>query len=68
MKKLEDGLYNLNGFLIERNTYYGGATGTALKVCWEVQNSKGWAVRDLDAFPTLKSAKNYILKYAHELK
>jgi hypothetical protein len=68
MKKLEDGLYEFGDFLIERNNYYGGATGEALKVCWEVQNSKGWAVRDLDAFPTLRAAKKYILNYGHELK
>ena len=68
MKKLENGLYEFNGFYIERERIYGGATGEALKVAWEIKNSKGWAVRDLDVFPTLKAAKKYITKYGHELK
>ena len=63
MKRLEHGLYEIGGFLIERNNYYGGATGEALQIGWEIRTLDNQPI-DLDQFETLRDAKEFILRGA----
>jgi len=67
MKKLEQGLYELGGFLIERNNYYGGVTGEALQIGWEIRTLDNQPI-ELDQFETLRDAKQYILDYGYSIK
>jgi hypothetical protein len=67
MKRLEHGLYEMGGFLIERNNYYGGSTGEALQIGWEIRTLDNQPI-DLDQFETLRAAKQYVLKHGYSIK
>lgn len=67
MKKLNQGLYEIGGFLVERNNYYGGATGEALQVGWEIRTLDNQPI-DLEQFETLRAAKQYVLDHGHSIK
>ena len=67
MKRLEHGLYEIGGFLIERNNYYGGVTGEALQIGWEIRTLDNQSI-NLEQFETLRDAKQYVLDHGHSIK